>query len=290
MSTPQNQVFLGTTQTNVITVNSPGPQGPTGPLGNPGPTGPANGPTGPTGPPNIPGPPEFTDQLSAVVPSGASDSFSPFGYIPGTTNALLLTPTDNTSTLLGLASTGAPDGFSIIIVNPSATFTLTLLSESSSTPANQFVNGGNASLVIPVLGAALFVYLTGIGWQVIGSAGGGGGGSGGVNYSTVISAVLAGGSTDWGASPPSGFVSNLTNQIQITPSDNSVLDGLLAPSIPGFSVLIVNLSGTFFIEFAHQSASDPGNQFNCPSGMPVAIAAFGSTTVSWVSGQGWFFT
>ena len=44
MSTPQNQVFLGSTLTNVVTVVSPGPQGPTGPIGTTGPTG----PTGPT--------------------------------------------------------------------------------------------------------------------------------------------------------------------------------------------------------------------------------------------------
>lgn len=31
MSTPANQVFVGTTQTNVVTVTSPGVQGPPGP-------------------------------------------------------------------------------------------------------------------------------------------------------------------------------------------------------------------------------------------------------------------
>ncbi len=163
MSTPQNQVFLGTTQTNVITVNSPGPQGPTGPLGNPGPTGPANGPTGPTGPGNVPGPPEFTNQITASVPSGTTDSFSPFGYVGGTTNLGVFTPTDDTSTLAGLSAFNVPNGFSFLIVNPSG-FTLTFLHQSSASAANQFNCPDGDTSVLPGWGAVILVYITGHGW------------------------------------------------------------------------------------------------------------------------------
>ena len=100
MSTPATQVFIGTTQTDVITVQTPGPQGPTGPLGNPGPTGPFGGPTGPTGPAPTGIAPVYDSQVIATLPSGLTDNYSPFGYVPGVTDCLILTPTDATSTSL----------------------------------------------------------------------------------------------------------------------------------------------------------------------------------------------
>lgn len=164
MSTPQNQVFLGTTQTNVLTVNSPGPQGPTGPLGNPGPTGPAGGPTGPTGPSGESLPPVFNNAVSAAVPSGNSDSFSPFDYVAGTTDYLLLTPTDNTSTLLGLSAFGITEQISLVIWNASVTNTLTFESSSSSTAANSFICPQNMSFVLQPYAAMLMLYTPGFGW------------------------------------------------------------------------------------------------------------------------------
>jgi hypothetical protein len=106
----------------------------------------------------------------------------------------------------------------------------------------------------------------------------------------LISATLSGGSVDWGVSPPAGYIANLTNQIQITPSVNSTLVGLLAATQSGFPVLIINLSAANYVEFSHKSASSASNQFNCPSGMPVALAPFGAATVFWLPTLGWFFS
>jgi hypothetical protein len=164
MSTPQSQVFIGTTQTNVITVNTPGPQGPTGPLGNPGPTGPGGGPTGPTGPSGASLAPTYGNQLFAAVPSGNSDSFSPFGYVPGTTDMLIVMPTDDTSTLLGLAASGVPNGFSLVMFNASPSIDMMIESSSSSTPANQFVCAENSTVLLEAYSKVILVYLTGYGW------------------------------------------------------------------------------------------------------------------------------
>jgi len=164
MSTPQNQVFVGTTQTNVITVNSPGPQGPTGPLGNPGPTGPGGGATGPTGPPGEALAPIYNQSVDAALPSGISDNFSPFGYVDGTTNMLELVPTDDTSTLAGISAIGVPNGYTLIIINLSPTFGIEFLHQSSGTPANQFNCPGGSEAGIDVFGTTILVYVTGQGW------------------------------------------------------------------------------------------------------------------------------
>jgi hypothetical protein len=167
MSTCETQVFVSNTQCDVIEVCTPGPQGPTGPMGNSGPTGPigpgggATGPTGPAGPSSTP---VFNVVISANVPSGNSDSFSPFGYAGGVTNALLLSPLDGTSTLLGLSSLGVPNGFTLLAVNVSTTLSVAFMSQDSSTVANQFNCPGNFESVLAPLGAVILVYITGQGW------------------------------------------------------------------------------------------------------------------------------
>ena len=164
MSTPQAQIFIGTTQTNVLTVNTPGPQGPTGPLGNPGPTGPFGGPTGPTGPSGASVAPVYGNQVSATLPSGDTDNFSPFDYVPGVTDMLIVTPTDDTSTLLGLAATGVPNGFSLVMFNASSSIDMMIESSSSTTPANQFVCAENSTVALEAYSKVILIYLTGIGW------------------------------------------------------------------------------------------------------------------------------
>lgn len=166
MSTPATQVFVGTTQTNVVTVQTPGPQGPTGPLGNAGPTGPASGPTGPTGPLAPPGPPAFTVPVTATVPPGVTDSFAPFLYVAGVTNALLLSPHDPTSTLAGLNAIGVFTGFSILLVNTSTTTSIGILSQASSTAANNFIGLANSNQNLPPLSETVAVYVTGLGWML----------------------------------------------------------------------------------------------------------------------------
>lgn len=166
MSTPATQVFVGTTQTNVVTVQTPGPQGPTGPLGNNGPTGPAGGPTGPTGPFAPPAPPAFNNVVAATIPSGTNDNFSPFGYVPGVTNLLRLTPTDVTSTIIGLSAAGIATGFSMLLVNASATTAISLLSQASGTAANNFVGQFGSNQFLPPLAQTIIVYVVGLGWFV----------------------------------------------------------------------------------------------------------------------------
>jgi hypothetical protein len=170
MSTPATQVFVGTTQTNVIEVQTPGPQGPMGPMGNPGPPGPAGGPPGPPGPAGIPSPPAFAVQVTAVIPSGIQDSFSPFGYVGGTTNALLLTPTDATSGLRGLSAFGVTPGYTIIIVNQSLTFPITILPAASSTPANNFFTPNSEIVSLAPNTITQLIYVTGDGWALTGSS------------------------------------------------------------------------------------------------------------------------
>jgi hypothetical protein len=278
MSTPQNQVFVGTTQTNVITVNSPGPQGPTGPLGNPGPTGPAGGPTGPTGPPNLPGPPEFTDQISANVPSGTTDSFSPFGYIPGTTNGLILTPTDDTSSLAGLAASGVPNGFSLLIANTSAALTLTLLSQASSTPANQFINPNNAALVLPPLGAVLLVYLAGNGWSPVGIQT--------VQPFATLGPSLAyapsSGTVDPGTGI-AGFGVN-TGRLNVTLSGNTTFEGLPPGFYDGMTLAIAVVGGNYTLTFSPFDASTAGAQFFASA--PLTILSYDATSLYYDAGLG----
>jgi len=140
-----------------------GPTGPTGPtgvgaIGPTGPTGTNAGPTGPTGPVSsfI-----FNQQVTATLPSGDSDNYAPTGYVPGTTNCLILTPTDGTSALDGLVATGVPNGFPMLIWNASSTISMTFNDENSSTPANQFVCPGAAPATLLPFAKVLVTYLGG---------------------------------------------------------------------------------------------------------------------------------
>jgi hypothetical protein len=144
-------------------IGAAGPAGPTGPMGvgARGPTGPTGtnaGPTGPTGPiaPFI-----FNSQVTATVPSGTSDNYAPSGYVPGSTNCLILTPTDGTSALSGLDATGVPNGYTLVLWNSSSTIALTLNSEASATVANQFVCPAGQNSYIATLDKVILIYLSG---------------------------------------------------------------------------------------------------------------------------------
>jgi hypothetical protein len=86
--------------------------------------------------------------------------------VPGVTDALILTPTDGTSTLLGLAGVGAPNGFTILILNASSSIPFNIESQSSTTAANQFVTANNATVVVPPFFEGTLTYFTGYGWAV----------------------------------------------------------------------------------------------------------------------------
>jgi hypothetical protein len=136
--------------------SGPGVTGPTGP-GITGPTGPAGGATGPTGPQG-PGS-AFNSQVTATLASGVTDNYSPAGYTGGTTNCLILTPTDGTSTLAGLSASGVTSGYQLIIWNASSTIAFTFENQASGTPANQFACPGAGSVSLGPFTKVLAVYL-----------------------------------------------------------------------------------------------------------------------------------
>lgn len=122
-----------------------GPTGPTGTAGTAGPTGPSGGPQGPTGPtgpstgatgPTGPAGPALASVSAA--PATSQNNYSPTGYVAGTTNRLLLTPSAAV-TITGLVASGVPDNWTVLIFNASTTQTVTFANLSgSSTTANQF--------------------------------------------------------------------------------------------------------------------------------------------------------
>jgi hypothetical protein len=265
MSTPATQVFTGTIQTNVVTVQTPGPQGPTGPLGNPGPTGPASGPTGPTGPLAPPGPPAFTQPVTASVPTGTTDSFAPFLYVPGVTNALLLSPHDATSTLAGLSAFGVLQGFSILLVNTSTTTPIQILSQASSTAANDFVGLSNSNQNLPPLSQTIATYVTGFGWML--------------SASSVSTQLI--GSSSAGATCPAGFAEGVM-----------ILDGIATTFALTFPVAFADqqrvrvlVNTAISVAFSIVGSGD-GSTIN---NVPTTIAA--GTGLAWqyaAANQNWY--
>ena len=81
-------------------------------------------------------------------------------YSSGSTTRLLLTPAAGDTTINGLDASGVPDGFSILIVNQSATANLVFAHlASTSLSANQFSNPNASSVAIVPLGAARCTYV-----------------------------------------------------------------------------------------------------------------------------------
>ena len=250
MSTCETQVLISSTQCNVIEVCTPGPQGPTGPLGNPGPTGPAGGPTGPTGPPNIPGPPEFTVILPATIPSGINDSFSPFGYVGGSTNALLLTGTDYTSGLAGISAFNVPAGFTLVLWNASTTLPITLLNQASASAPNEFSCSNNGTQIIPPLGRVMLTYLDNQ-WVV------GPSGVSGVGPSLAYAPFS--GTVDPGTGI-TGF-SGLTGRLNVTLAGNTTFVGFPAGAYDGMPLTVLIVGGNYTLTFSPRNASTAGAQF-----------------------------
>ena len=143
---------------------SAGTSGPTGPTGTStagptGPTGPASGPTGPTGPsvtgptgPSGTGPNGPRDLLARGLRpyrtrrgrhivererecGGEREQLLAVGYVAGTTNRLLLTPNTGGWTITGLLA--APDGWQILIWNPSSTDSLIFAHLSGSSTSTK---------------------------------------------------------------------------------------------------------------------------------------------------------
>ncbi len=145
-------------------IGAAGPTGPTGPtgIGAIGPTGPTGTTAGPTGPPGPPGSLLFNQQVIATVPAGTSNDYAPSGYVSGTTNCLILTPTDGTSALSGLVATGVPNGYALVVFNASDTVALTFLNEAGgSAAANQFACPNGVSASLDPSDKTILVYLSG---------------------------------------------------------------------------------------------------------------------------------
>ena len=111
----------------------------------------------------------FSASISANVPTGPTDNYSPAGYTAGVTNRLLLTAAAGGSTLDGLANPGI-DGFSVLIYNPSTTDIITLANQASSIANNQFntpnpfISAPWPAFVIGPQGGQILTWVSGIGW------------------------------------------------------------------------------------------------------------------------------
>lgn len=111
-----------------------------------------------------------------------------------------------------------------------------------------------------------------------------------VRYANAISATLSAGSTDYGSSPPVGYVAGTTNQLLLTPNvAGSTLVGLLSTAV-GFSIMIYNASSTAYITFSHRNAGSSVNQFTCPGAVSAILGPYAAVTIVYVSGIGWVFT
>lgn len=98
-------------------------------------------------------------EVYALIPSGSIDNYAPAGFVAGITNRLILTPTDSTSVILGIAA-ASTDGFAIdIICNPGSALPVKLQNDSSATPGNDiYVPGASGVYDIPPgVGATLKV-------------------------------------------------------------------------------------------------------------------------------------
>jgi hypothetical protein len=259
MSTCETQVLVSNTECNVIEVCTPGPQGPTGPMGNPGPTGPFGGPTGPTGPVGPSAAPVFNVPVTANVNPGNSDNFSPFGYVGGMTNTLLLTPLDYSSTLLGLSALGVIPGFSLVIFNASATMPITFFNEASTTPANGFACTGAKTVVLPPLGRVIAVYLNGL-WT-LGATGFSGRGPQ-LAYAPSTGTVSP--------APVPGF-DGYTGRINITLAGNTNFIGLQSGFYGGHELVLAVVAGAFTLTLTPGDPSTTAAQFMASSTITLAL-------------------
>jgi hypothetical protein len=104
--------------------------------------------------------------ISAAPAAGPTANYAPTGYVAGTTNRLLLTPSA-AATISGLLSPGV-DGFSVVIVNLSATYAITFThQDSGSLAANRFQLAGAVSSALGTTASALAIWVSGTGWVFV---------------------------------------------------------------------------------------------------------------------------
>ena len=88
----------------------------------------------------------------------SQDDLNPSGYVPGVTTRIIMTPASGGSAVLGLLA--APDKTSILIVNASATDSITFPYHGSDTATNQFSTQNAGTQTIEPLAAAIISYVT----------------------------------------------------------------------------------------------------------------------------------
>lgn len=104
-----------------------------------------------------------SNSVSHAPGAGPTNNYAPTGYVAGATNRLVLTPSAAAS-ISGLLSPGI-DGFSLLIVNLSATFAITFThQDAGSAAANRFNCPGGASAVLAANAAAALSWVSGTGW------------------------------------------------------------------------------------------------------------------------------
>jgi hypothetical protein len=161
-------VTVQITACNVIEIWTPGPQGIQGPQGIPGPQGPPGpgpgpGPT-PSGAGNY-----YGSLLGASMMAGNNDyGATPiYGYLPGVTNNLQLTPNSvSGSNLVGILNPGV-GGWALVISNVSTTMDITILNQAAASPGDQFNTPLGVPWVIQPQQSVYIVYVNGIGWIIV---------------------------------------------------------------------------------------------------------------------------
>jgi hypothetical protein len=93
----------------------------------------------------------------SVTLAASQDNLNPAGYVPGVTSRIIMTPASGGSAVLGLLA--APDKTSILIVNASATDSITFPYHGSSTSANQFSTQNAGTQTIEPLANAIISYV-----------------------------------------------------------------------------------------------------------------------------------
>jgi hypothetical protein len=99
-------------------------------------------------------PPLFNVTATATLATTQND-YVPAGWVGGTTSRCVLTPAGGGSTITGLDATNVPDGWTVLLVNPSATDTITFPHLSgSSLVGNRFSCASGASVSLAPLANA----------------------------------------------------------------------------------------------------------------------------------------
>ena len=102
------------------------------------------------------------NSLSASLATGTLNDLGRttfVGYISGSTNRLILTPAVGGTTITGIDASGCSDGFSLLLVNNSATDSVSISHQTGSLVGNQFTAPQGATYTLLPLTAVRVVYV-----------------------------------------------------------------------------------------------------------------------------------